>query len=98
MAETPKPEAPEGHGQIGRLALRQEGDNWNAYYAREETMDGARFLGSLCMAFAADPKRKEQFMHLMRECVADLVEEATGIRPVWGGAHTAPEHERAGHG
>jgi hypothetical protein len=84
--------------QIGRLALRVEGNNWNAYYARETTMQDAAFLGSLCMAFATNPTRKAQFLELMRECVADLIEEATGVRPLWGGPHTAPEHERGGHG
>lgn len=81
--------------QIGRLALRLEGDNWNAYYAQTGTMEGAVFLGSLSMAFAAIPARKEQFMALMRECVADVIQEATGARPVWGGPQTAPDHERS---
>ena len=87
-----------GNARIGRLALRQEGNNWNAYYARDDSMEGAVFLGSLCMAFATNPKRKQQFMDLMRECVADLIEEASGVRPVWGGPERAPEHERSGHG
>ena len=84
--------------QIGRLAMRQEGNNWCAYYAKENTMQDAVLIGSLCMAFATNKARKQQFMDLMRECVADLIQEATGVRPVWGGPHMAPEHERSGHG
>jgi hypothetical protein len=34
--------------QIGRLALREEGEWWNAYYyAMPGTMDGALHLGSI---------------------------------------------------
>ena len=89
--------APEDHAQVGRLSLREEGENWNAYYAQVGTMEGAIFLGSIKMKFVfAHQERKEAFMHLMRDAVGDLIEEATGIRPVWGGPESAPEHERSG--
>lgn len=92
------PDVP-GHRQIGRLALREEGESWVAYYALPNTMDGAVFLGSIRMgAVTTSPARKAAFMDLMRELVADIIEQETGIRPVWGGAHRAPEHERSGHG
>lgn len=84
--------------QIGRLALRVEGDNWNAYYALSDTMDGALFLGSLRMGIARIPERKQQFMALMRDAVSDIIEERVGTRPDWGGPTPAPEHERAGRG
>lgn len=83
--------------QIGRLALRQEGDNWNAYYALPDTMDGAIFLGAIRMgAVALNDTRKQAFMDLMRDVVADIIEEETGIRPQWGGPERAPERERSG--
>lgn len=84
--------------QIGRLAMRHEGDNWNAYYALNDTMDGAVFLGSIRMTIVADPKHKRAFMDLMQAAVADIIEEKIGVRPTWGGEKAAPEHERAGHG
>lgn len=85
--------------KVGRLAMRHEGANWNAYYAMPGTMEGAIFLGSIGMRFVADPVRKDAFMSFMREAVSDLIEEACGIRPVWPDApHAAPENERAGHG
>lgn len=85
--------------QVGRLALRVEGDNWNAYYALPDTMQDPIFLGSIRMgAVTRDPARKQAFMDLMRDVVSDLIEDATGIRPTWGGPQTAPEHERAGQG
>jgi hypothetical protein len=86
--------------KIGRLAMRHEGLNWNAYYAMPDSMVGAIFLGSIAMRFVADsPKRKEIFIGLMREAVADLLEELTGQRPTFpDGPQLAPEHERAGNG
>lgn len=85
--------------QIGRLAMRHEGELWNAYYALPDSMDEPIFLGSIRMGAVADnAERKEAFMHMMRDIVSDLIEEATGIRPTWGGPELAPEHERAGQG
>lgn len=84
--------------QIGRLALREEGSTWCAYYALADTMEGAVFLGSIRMgAVVNNPDRKQAFMDLMRDLVADILEEKTGARPTWGGAKSAPEHERSGN-
>lgn len=83
--------------EIGRLALRVEGDVWRAYYAMPGTMDGALHLGSVSIGLVQDPKRRDQFVAFMRDVVADLIERATGTRPVWPhGPEPAPEHERAG--
>lgn len=82
--------------QIGRLALRVDGNFWNAYYAKNDTMERAIFLGSLHMRFAQDPKRKEQFMDLMRGVVSDVLKEIVGGRDLdvtWV-TQPAPEHER----
>ena len=85
------------HEQIGRLAMRQEGGNWVAYYALKETMDDAIFLGSIRMgAITKNSERKTSFMNMMRDVVSDIIENKTGIRPQWGGEKSAPEHERAG--
>lgn len=85
--------------KVGRLAMRHEGRNWNAYYALTDTMADAIPLGSIAMRFVVDnPERKAAFMDFMREAVADLIEEKTGHRPSWPeGVQSAPEHERAGH-
>ena len=83
--------------QIGRLAMRHEGGNWNAYYALLSGMDEAIFLGSIRMgAVTHNPERKEAFMQMMRDIVSDIIEEQSGRRPNWGGPTTAPEHEKAG--
>lgn len=83
--------------QVGRLALRHEGDNWNAYYAQAHTMDRAIPLGSIRMSLVVDNQpRKEAFMALMRDAVTDVIKGVTGLQPTWGGPQTAPEHERSG--
>jgi hypothetical protein len=85
--------------KVGRLAMRHEGAMWNAYYALTDTMDGAIPLGSIAMRFVVDLERKTAFMDLMRDAVADLIEEKTGERPTWPeGVQPAPERERSGHG
>ena len=87
--------------EAGRLALRHEGEMWNAYYALPHTMKDAVFLGSINMGAVigkGGEPRKEQFMRLMKDCVSDLLEEAVGVRPQWPDPpQLAPEHERAGH-
>ena len=85
--------------QIGRLAMRHEGKFWNAYYAMPNTMDGALLLGSIAMRFVVgNEARKMAFIEMMREAVADIIQEKTGHRPTWpDGLQVAPEHERAGH-
>lgn len=81
--------------EIGRLAMRVEGKNWNAYYALPSTMQGALFIGSIPMVFISRKNgRREAFLNLMRECVADILEETTGQRPRFQGERPAPEHER----
>jgi len=83
--------------QIGRLAMRHEGDNWVAYYALPDSMQDPVYLGSIRMgAITTHPERKQAFMDMMRDIVSDIIEEETGTRPIWGGPTAAPEHERAG--
>lgn len=83
--------------EIGRLAMRQEGGTWVAYYALPNTMDGALFLGSVKMSIIiGHPDRKQFFMDMMKDAVTDIIEEKTGERVGWKGEVTAPEHERSG--
>ena len=87
-----------GKTQIGRLAMREEGENWNAYYALPDTMDEPIFLGSIRMAAVVNNEaRKNAFMEMMRGIVSDIIEDMTGVRPIWGGPKPAPQHEMAGH-
>jgi hypothetical protein len=81
--------------QVGRVALRVEGDWWVAYYAEPETMEGAIEMGRILMAIVRDKGRKHSFMDLMRDAVADFMQSLTGERPDFK-VQAAPEHERAG--
>ncbi|MCB1394303.1 hypothetical protein [Nitrobacter sp.] len=84
--------------KTGRLAMRHEGNFWNAYYALPDTMDGAILLGSIQMRFVADETRKSLFMALMQEAVSEMLTDIIGERPTWpDGPTVAPPHERAGH-
>ena len=84
--------------KIGRLAMRHEGNFWNAYYAMPDTMEGAILLGSIQMRFVVDQNRKNRFMGMMKDAVSDIIAESTGVRPLWPeGPQPAPQSERAGH-
>lgn len=81
-----------------RLALRAEGDWWNAYIAESGTMEGAHKVGSILMAAVHDnEERKEAFMKLMQSFMSDVLKDVTGVRPLWWEPKTAPERERAGN-
>lgn len=83
--------------QMGRLAMRVEGDLWVAYYALPDTMKDALFLGSIQMAFVQDWQKKELFMAMMKDCVSEIIKETVGVKPEWpNGVQPAPEHERSG--
>jgi len=82
--------------KMGRLAFREEGPIWAAYWAEPTTMDGAVFIGSIAMRCVRDPQRKREFMTLMKVVVSDLLEETFGAEALWPeGEQPAPEHERA---
>lgn len=84
--------------QIGRLAFREEGKWWVAYYAPNTSdMKDAEELARCSMTLAKSEDRRKEFITFVRNIFADLVEEAIGVRPVWGEPVVAPDHERAGH-
>ncbi len=82
--------------KIGRLAMRVEGDKWNAYYALSDTMDGALWLGSIAMSIVQDLERKQAFMDLMKSFIDDIFADQIGERPEWPEPERAPGHERSG--
>jgi len=85
--------------KMGRLAMRAEGTHWNAYYAMPDTMEGAIWLGSIALRFVDTAPRRTQFISMMRECFADVMEEICGCRPTFpDGPQPAPEHERSRNG
>ena len=80
--------------QIGRIAFREEGENWNAYFAPPSTMEGAIYLGSLRMSLAQSPKLKKAFMQLMRDAFDVHSKQIFGTKAAWKEPVVAPDHER----
>lgn len=84
--------------EMGRLAMRHEGDYWNAYYALPDTMAAAYFVASIRFAMVAhNPIRRLAFIQIAKGCVADIIEMNFGQRPLWDAETPAPEHEQAGN-
>jgi hypothetical protein len=80
-----------------RLALRVEGNLWNAYFAAPDTMRDAMLLGSIHVAIVEDPDIKRQFIELMQAALELATEEVLGIKiAAWNEPQAAPENERAG--
>lgn len=82
--------------EVGRLAFRIEGDWWVAYYALPASMKDVIELSRIRMTCVERHDRKQAFMNLMRDTIADVLENQIGHRPDWNAPTKAPEHERAG--
>jgi hypothetical protein len=81
--------------QVGRLALRQEGEYWNAYYAPNDTMVGAILLGSVRMTFIhASEEIEQRFVDMVMKAMTIAIQEVTDETPEWGEPEPAPESER----
>lgn len=82
-----------------RLALRAEGKDWNAYLARQGTMDGAVLMASIRRSLAEDPAVKEAFIETMKLAMGAAV-RAVGLGDIsWPDPpQQAPESERSGNG
>jgi len=81
-----------------RLALREEGSFWNAYMALPDTMKDAKLIGSIMIApVRNNPEIKNAFMAVMKQVLADAIEDVTGEMPDTWFTESAPESERSGH-
>jgi len=58
-----------------RLAMRKEGDKWNAYVAKKDTMEGAIWVGSIALRFVEDKKRRDAFIELMSSALGEVIKE-----------------------
>lgn len=85
--------------ELGRLAMRQEGAYWNAYYAPHmASMGEAILIGSIKMTvIQKDMDLKNAFMMLMQGSVSVAIEDSIGVAPNWSDPVTAPQHEKAGN-
>ena len=78
-----------------RLALRKEGDYWNAYIAPKETMEGAHLLGSALIGpLQVNPELKEAFQMLMMRVMAQTIKDAFNMEvESWDEVKPAPADE-----
>jgi hypothetical protein len=83
--------------EIGRLALRQEGEWWNAYWApNQHNMTGSVLMGTIRLNLVKGAT-KEHFIALMCEAFSKVTEDIVGQTPEWTTPHPAPENERSGN-
>jgi hypothetical protein len=81
--------------QVGRLAFREEGEYWNAYFAAEHTMDGALLLGSIRLGVARhSPEIRAAFMKLVQSVFDEAAYALIGKAAIWSVPVAAPELER----
>ena len=81
---------------VGRLAFRVEGDKWTCYIAKPNTMEGAKWVGSVMLGIVDDPVRKLMFMDLMKDAYRDFLQGALGKEVASWDEERAPESERSG--
>jgi hypothetical protein len=81
--------------EIGRLAMREEGNVWIAYWAMPGTIRGAVKLGEIAMDIVQDESRKQAFMDIFKSYIADSLERNLGTRPSLFETQPAPESERS---
>jgi hypothetical protein len=80
--------------EVGRLALRHEGQWWNAYWAKyQDSMNEAILLGSIRINLAHGTA-KSDFVVAMKSAFDNVVLETIGEKPTWSDPHPAPEDER----
>lgn len=79
-----------------RLALRLEGNWYNAYFAKHGTMEGSELLGSVALRLVENAACR----HKWQQCMSDLFEQIirdTGLTVDHMIKEDAPPHERAGN-
>ncbi len=83
---------------LGRLAMRVEGDWWVAYWAAPNSMKRSTEIARLRMSLAADPVLKEAFLGFCQSAMSVTIKAATGKTPGWNDPVGAPEQEKSGRG
>jgi len=77
-----------------RLAFREEGEFWNCYIARENTMKDAHLIGSIKIGAVLRPDVKRSFMETMKLAFGHAIEQMTGAPPDGWEERKAPRRER----
>ena len=61
--------------------MRAEGDWWVAYLARPNTMEGAIEIARIQLGVVYKPDRRDAFLTMMSDVIADAIEANYGERP-----------------
>ena len=78
--------------QMGRLALRVEGDNWCAYYATKESMvDAVPALMAGCSVVLKPSEVTQRYVDPLREIIASVAELAPVFAIVRGPGATGAD-------
>jgi len=81
-----------------RIAVRDEGEHVNAYFARTGTMQNAELVLSIKRrVLEDDPQLRESFFAFMQLLAASMVMKRTGQGVSGIDVSPGPEHEKAGH-
>lgn len=82
--------------QAFRIAIRDEGEWVNAYYAAPDTMAGALLMASVrrTVLDANHPEGLALLQLLLQKSASRLVVEFTGTEPAKWTTNPAPENER----
>lgn len=81
-----------------RIAFREDGEFWRAYFTKMESMEGALELASVRITVVrGDPVLQDAFMSFAKGLMERAVLEVLGPKAKitsWNEPQIAPEHER----
>ena len=78
--------------EAGRLALREDGEFWVAYFAPLDSMEGAMPLASIGLRFL--PGRRAEFITLAKALLGDMLSASGLTISEWGGEDKPLDSER----
>lgn len=80
-----------------RLAIRLEGDFFNAYIAKADTMEQALLIGSIRAGLAVKAEQQYAWKVVMQAMLTKMLEEVFGTNKIVMKEYRAPESERSGN-
>jgi len=83
--------------QVGRIAMRSEGEYWNAYFAQNNTMEDALLLGSIRLSLVDTQNLKDAYLAMISAMFQASIGKITGGKDILMPPKAAPECERSGN-
>lgn len=63
---------------VGRLAMRQEGKIWQAYWADQDTVQGAIPIANILISLVSTEESKQAFIECLTRCLQPKIEDSVG--------------------